>query len=289
MVDWNDLRYFLAVHRAGTLAGAAAKLGINATTVGRRISALEEDIAARLFDRTPDGWRLTPPGRDLLPHAERMEEEAFAVERDLRGADQRVSGTVRLATTEMLGTRFLAPHLPRFAERCPGITLEIACSPQSVSLARGDADVVLRLSRPREDDVVARELTSIHLSLYAARSYWERRGPVVDSLAGQRVIRFAATSAFALENAWMEPRVAGAEVVLRSDSVSAIFAAALAGLGVALLPRVVADAEPELIRIPTDPPPEPRRIWQGVHRDLVKTARVQRVTAFLAEVVADGP
>lgn len=285
MLDWNDLRYFLAVHRAGTLAGAAAKLGINATTVGRRITALEEEIAARLFDRTSDGWRVTAAGRDLLPHAERMEDEAFAVERDLRGADQRVTGTVRVATTEMLGTRFLAPHLPRFAERCPGITIELSCQQRSVSLTRGEADVVLRLSRPREDDVVARELTSIHLSLYAARAYCERRGPV-ESLDGHRVLLFAASPAFALENAWLSPRVANAEVMLRADSVSALYAAAVAGLGVALLPRVVADKEPALVRLPTDPPPEPRRIWQGVHRDLVRTARVQRVTEFLAEVVS---
>ncbi|MFO0569664.1 MAG: LysR family transcriptional regulator [Polyangiaceae bacterium] len=112
MIDWDDLRVFLAVGRRGTLAKAASALGINATTVGRRLEKLEETAGARLFDRTPDGYALTSAGRDLLPRAERMEAEALALERAVRGADQREAGTVRLSVTEMLGTRFIAPHLP---------------------------------------------------------------------------------------------------------------------------------------------------------------------------------
>src|SRR5512144_400351 len=98
MYDWNDLRHFLAVHRAGTLAQAAGAVGSNATTVGRRLAALEEQVGARLFDRTPDGWLLTQAGQDLLPYAERLEREAVAAERAVVGADQRASGRVRLAT-----------------------------------------------------------------------------------------------------------------------------------------------------------------------------------------------
>lgn len=288
MLDWNDLRYFLAVHRAGTLAGAAASLDINATTVGRRVGALEEQLEVRLFDRTPEGWKLTPAARDLLEHAERMEQEAFALERDVRGADQRVTGTVRIATSEVLATRFLAPKLARFADLNPGLTIELTCSPFSVSLSRGEADMVLQLSRPREDDVVVRALSEFQMSLYASRVYVARRGAVTaDTLAGHRLLLFAAAPPFAMENGWFQPRLAGTEVVLRSDSVSSLFAAAVAGMGVALLPRIVADLEPELVRFPIDPAPEPKRMWQGVHRDLVKTARIARVTAFLAEAVHD--
>jgi DNA-binding transcriptional LysR family regulator len=288
MLDWNDLRYFLAVYRAGTLAGAAGVLSINATTVGRRLTSLEEQIATKLFDRTPGGFTATHAGRDLLPYAERMEREALALERELAGADQRLAGVVRLATTEMLCTRFLAPHLNRFHERHPQIELEIGCSARPVRLAHGDADVIVRLSRPREDDAVARRLASIPLSLYASRDYLAAHGTPAsgDRLDGHSVILFARSSAFELENEWLAPRVTGARVALRSDSVSSIYAAALAGAGIALLPRTVADAEPRLSRLDTASAPEPRVIWQGVHRDLVRSARVQAVTGFLAEVVA---
>lgn len=285
MLDWNDVRIFLALQRAGTLAGAASPLAINATTVGRRLTALEDAVAARLFDRTPDGFLLTQAGRDLLPHAERMEADAMALEREAAGADQRLAGLVRLSTTEMLATRFLAPHLGRFQERHPAITIDLRCTPRSVSLTRRDADLVVRLTRPREDDVVARELAQIHLALYASRGYLAARGRPGADFDGHAVVLFADAPPFALENAWMEPRLARASIALRSDSVSMVYAAAVAGMGIALLPRVVADADPALVRLETDSEPEPRRIWQGVHRDLVRSPRIQAVVAFLAEVV----
>ena len=176
MLDWNDLRYFLAIARGGTLARASRDLGINATTVGRRLVALEEEVQARLFDRTPDGYVLTPSGRDLLPRAERMEGEAIALDRDVIGADQRPSGAVRLTATEMLATRFIMPHMPRFHATHPEITLELECTTRVVSLARREADIALRLARPREDNVVGRRLASVPLSLYAAPSYVAERG-----------------------------------------------------------------------------------------------------------------
>ena len=176
MIDWNDLRYFLAIARGGTLSRASRLLGINATTVGRRLAALEEQVQARLFDRTPDGYVLTPSGRDLLPRAERMESEAIALDRDVIGADQRASGSVRLTATEMLATRFIMPHLPRFHALHPEITLELECTTRFVSLARREADIALRLSRPREDNVVGRRLASVPLSLYAAPRYLDERG-----------------------------------------------------------------------------------------------------------------
>ena len=288
MFDWNDLRYFLAVQRAGTLAAAAGEVGSNATTVGRRITALETEVGARLFDRTPDGFSLTQAGLDLLPHAERVERETLAALRTVVGADQRSAGRVRLATTEMMATRFLAPHLPSFHARHPEITLELACSIRPMSLSHRDADVSLRLTRPREPDVVARELLRIELSLFAGRAYVAAAGMPErpdTSLAGHRVILFAETPAFALENQWLDPRLDGAVVVLRSDSVSSVYAAALAGVGIALLPSALADAEPALVRIGASTAPEPRTVWQGVHRDLVKNARVRAVTAFLSDVV----
>ncbi len=288
MLDWDDLRYFLAIHRAGTLARAAAQLEINATTVGRRLSALEERVNARLFDRTPDGYAITSAGRDLLYRAERIESEALALEREVLGADQRLSGSVRVTATEMIATRFIMPHVPRLRAEHPEISLELECSNRHVSLTRREADIALRLSRPREENVVTRKLSDIPMALYASRAYLAANGTPADaerSLAGHRALMFADARAFRVENAWLEPRLDGALIALRSDSVSSIFAATLADVGIALLPCAAADSEPDLVRLPTATAPEPREIWQTVHEDLQKNARVRAVMAFLAEIL----
>jgi len=288
MLDWDDLRYFLAVRRGGTLMTAATTLGINATTVGRRLSALEERVGARLFDRTSAGYQLTPAGRDLVARAERMEAEALALERDVAGADQRLEGQVRVSATEMLATRFIAPQLQRFHERHPAITIDLNCSNRSVNLGRREADVALRLARPREEAVVIRRLASIELSLYASVLYLEQYGRprnAEQSLDGHRAILFADSRAFAVENDWILARLDGASIVMRSDSVSSIYSATAAGIGIALLPRAVADQDPALVRIDTETTPEPRVVWQAVHQDLMKAARIRAVLDFLGEVI----
>jgi DNA-binding transcriptional LysR family regulator len=288
MLDWDDLRYFLAIQRAGNLARAATSLGINATTVGRRLGQLEERLKARLFDRTAEGYLLTPVGRDLMPRAERMESEILAVARELVGRDERPAGSVRLSATEMIATRFIAPHLPRFGAQYPELTLELECTHRNVSLSRREADVALRLARPHEDDVVTRRLASVPLALYASRRYAQQHGLPEDpesSLRGHAAILFAGSRLFALENEWLTQRLDGAPVVLRSDSVSSIYAATVAGLGIALLPRAVADLDEQLLRLHTATSPEPRAIWQAVHVDLQRSARVRAVLGFLEEVI----
>jgi DNA-binding transcriptional LysR family regulator len=289
MLDWNDLRYFLAIHRAGTLARAATLLGVNATTAGRRLTALEEEVKARLFDRTPDGYVLTPSGRDLLPRAERMEEEAIALERDVLGADQKPAGVVRVTATEMLATRFIVPQLPSFRAKYPDLTVALECTNRAVSLSRREADIALRLARPREENVVTRRLASIPLALYAAPSYLERQGTPPDpetSLAGHEAILFADSRAFAVENEWYAARLEGARVALRSDSVSSIYSATLAGLGIALLPVAVAGRDPALRRLETRTSPEPRVIWQAVHADIQKSARIRAVLDFFTDILS---
>ncbi len=291
MLDWDDLRYFLAVHRAGTLAGAAQALHINPTTVGRRLAALEEQVGARLFDRTPDGYLVTQAGSDLLPRAERMEGEAIALEREIAGADRRFEGVVRVNVTEMLATRFITPHLPKFNEQYPGIVLDMNCSNRAVNLGRREADIALRLARPHEENVVTRRIATIHLTLYAAQSYLDRKGLPEEpekSLAGHDLILFADSRAFSKENDWFTTRLEGARVVMRSDSVSFIFGAVLQGVGIALLPRAAADSEPRLVNIPIETGPEPRVVWQTVHRDLKDTARIRVVLDFIGGIL-DAP
>lgn len=288
MIDWDDLRIFLAVSRAGTLARAASALAINATTVGRRLEKLEETAGARLFDRTPEGYSLTRAGHELLPRAERMEGEAMALERAISGADKRAAGLVRLSVTEMLGTRFIAPHLTRFHERHPEILLDLSCTSRSVQLARREADIALRLAQPREENLVVKKLTAIDLGLYAAPSYLQAHGRPARharALDGHDVIFFADARPFAVENDWLAARLGSGRIVMRSDSVSAIFSATVSGLGIGLIPVIVGDADAGLERIESDDAPEPRVVWQAVHRDLARAARIRAVLDFLGEIV----
>jgi DNA-binding transcriptional LysR family regulator len=285
MFNWDDVRYFLTLHRQGTLAAAGAALTLDPTTVGRRLVKLEEGLGARLFDRTPTGYVLTEAGHRLLPRAERIEREALGVERDVAGEDQKLEGVVRLTATEMLTTRFIAPHLRRFRERYPEIQLELQCTNLDVNLARREADIALRLARPTQEDLIIKRLSFIDLGLYASLDYIDRFGLPKDSLAGHQLILFADTRPFRRENDWLEARMDGAHVALRSDSVSAIYSATVAGTGIALLPCLVADHDRHLSRVPVEGAPEPRQIWQAVHKDLRDSARIRAVLDFIGKTM----
>ena len=291
--NWDDVRFFLTVHREGNLARAGASLKLDPTTVGRRISSLETRLGARLFDRTSHGYRLTAAGTRLLPRAERIEEEALAVERDVAGTDQKLQGRVRLSATEMLTTRLIAPRLSKFYEQYPDICVELVCTNRDINLARREADIALRLARPDHEDLVVKKLFTIELGFYARPDYVERFGmpPQSGDWSGHRVIMFAEGRPFRRENAWMENNLREAACVMRSDSVSSIYSAAVGGLGVALLPSEVAEHDPKLVRVPFDGAPAPRSAWQAVHRDLRHSARIRAVLDFLGGLVArpSGP
>lgn len=289
MFNWDDVRFFLAVNREGNLARAGTVLRMDPTTVGRRLGQLESQLGARLFDRTSRGFTLTAAGRRLLPRAEGIEREAMSLERDLSGEDSKLEGVVRLSATEMLTTRFIAPYLSKFRQRYPGILLDLICTNREVDLARGEADIALRLARPRQENLVVRKLLSIHLGLYASTEYVEQFGMPSDNLDRHRVILFADTQQFRRENAWFTQNIGDAAVVMRSDSVSSIVSAAKGGLGIAMLPVQVADPDPVLVRTPISGAPEPRVVWQAVHRDLVSTARIRAVLDFLGRIFTPKP
>jgi DNA-binding transcriptional LysR family regulator len=291
-VDWNDLRFFLAVQRGATLKAAGSALKIDPTTVGRRLAALEAELSTRLFDRTPDGYVLTSAGVRLLPIAESMAERIDTLVAEIAGEDHKLEGRVRLTATEMLATRFIMPYLPTFSRRYPNIRLEVDCSSEVLSLSRREVDVALRLSRPREDGLVAQRLSAIELGLYASPRYAADHPlpkTAEQGLTGHHIVAFADTSAFTRENSWLEEHLQDALVVMRSNSVSALYAATVAGLGIALLPCIVADKDPRLVRIPSVEGPKPRWIWQIVHRDLQHTARVRAVLGFVSRVLSAQP
>ncbi len=278
-MNWDDARILLALSRARNLSAAARALGVSHTTVARRLAALQRDLDLRLLDRTPEGPRLTAGASELVRLAEQMETAADAIERRLTGTERRLEGRVRVTTTEALGARLLAAPLAGLAARHPGLTIELVPDPRTLSLARREADLAVRLLRSRERSTVGRRVGRVAYAPYASARYLA--GP----RAPERLLVYDSPVA-GEETAWLLRRFPDAQLALRSASTLAIAAAAAADGGVALLPCFVGDAEPKLTRIGSPDELRPSEIWLVIHRDLRRSARTAAVADLITDVLA---
>ncbi|MFP2923763.1 LysR family transcriptional regulator [Pyxidicoccus sp. 3LG] len=281
-LDWDDLRVFVALARAGSLSAAARELRVSHATVGRRIAALEEALGRPLFDRRADGYVLTAEGAGVLELAADMEERAQGILRRT-GQEAGLTGTVRLTAPEPLAERFLIPRLAALHRRHPGIALEVVSDPRSLSLAKREADLAVRIARPQEGELVTRRLASLAYGVYAA--------PHGDTSAW---VGLDDSLAHLPEAKWLARHAAGARLVLRANTLTGQLAAARAGFGKALLPRWFADEEGGLIALPPPAPPPVREAWLVVHPDLKDVPRVRAVidvvvAAFEEEQERLGP
>lgn len=280
MLDWDDLRSFLAIAREGTLSGAARVLKVQQSTMGRRLDALETSAGARLFQKTPAGFVLTAAGEAVLARVERMEAEALAVERAITGRDIRLEGTIRLTTVESLAVEVLTPILASFRTTYPGICLEVATDTRSLSLTKREADVALRLARLTQNDLAVRKVGDLSWGVYASPSYLDRHGePDWQEGAPDHATVLTDADLMALpEMAWFRRLTAKARPVLRSNSRYAHRAAAATGIGLACLARYLGDDCPGLIRLAVPPDPPVRELWLAVHNDTRHTPRIRALT-----------
>lgn len=283
MDNWNDMKLVLAIARAGTLGGGAAELGVNHSTAFRRLNALEEKLGVRLFERLPGGvYQATAAGEQVAATAERVETEADALSREVAGRDQRLVGSLRVTSSETLAYSLLTAELARFRAAHPGIVVELVVDNRILSLSRREADIALRVTRPREPDLFGRKLADIGWTVYGAPSL-VGDGPVDISAFdfvgwGEEVSGIAAAD-------WISERVERPRIAYRASSLINQFVAAKAGMGLALLPCYLGDIDPGLRRVVDAPITELRReLWIVTHADLRKTARVR---AFFS-IVGDG-
>jgi DNA-binding transcriptional LysR family regulator len=286
VLDWNDLRYFLAIARAGTLAGAARELRVEHTTVGRRLSAIETALGARLFTRGPDGFTLTDAGTEILPLAEEVAARIERIERCASGADARIEGTVRLTTSESMGG-YIVPRLRALRERHSALIVEVLSGNRAFDLMRGEADLAIRVRDVAEPELelVARTLVRAAWSLYASPSYVDRKGALEDPacLRGHDVVGFDPSLGASPGGQWIASHGAGASIVLRANSIVAALNAAIFGMGIAALPCFVADPERALVRLTTDVIGT-RNVLLVVHPDLARVARVRAVMDYFVDV-----
>ncbi|WNG54500.1 LysR family transcriptional regulator [Archangium gephyra] len=285
--DWNDLRYFLAIAREGTLASAARSLEVDASTVGRRLAALEEELGSKLFDRTPSGLVLTDAGRGIHSAVEEMEAAALAVERRASGEDARLEGVVRITLTEAFAVDIVLPRFATFRERHPGIEVQFLTDYGALDLARREADIAIRLTRPQGDTLVARKVGEIAIAPYASESYLERRGAPdpARGFVGHDVIGYADAAAKWPEACWLAEAAPGARVAVRCNSLLSVVTATAAGMGVGVMPCLCGDREPGLRRVAPLVASLRRDIWLVVHPDLQHNARVRATLHFLTELI----
>ena len=284
-MDWSDLRFVLAVRRAGTLTGAARTLGLSQSTVTRRLMALHRTLGARVLERRGPEYVLTPLGERLWPMLADMEDRALALERAAQDLDARPAGVVRITTVDALAVRLLAPALPRFRRQYPEVTLEIDSSPHTLDLGRREADLALRLGRPRQETLIARKVGRLGLTLYASASYLARHG-VPPPFESHDFIDDDEEQSWAPEVKWSRMLAAGARIAARMQTWQGRMAAAEAGAGLAVLPCFLGDASKALRRIGDSF--VHYDLWLLVHRELRAVARIRVVHEFVAQLVAEN-
>jgi len=279
-LTWDDLRYALCVSNEGSLARAAKVLGVDHTTVGRRVEAAERALGVRLFLRASTGYTLTPDGERLLAPMRAVEAAVHTVTRAAEARSEGLTGLVRVTSPETFGVSWLAPQLAAFGLHHPGVNVELTPSGKVLDLGRGEAEIAVRFHRSRTQNLVVQRVAEVGYGLYASHAYLaEHPLPTPDDLRAQRLLLPPGRS---IEGDWVARWAPGVRPAFASELSVALLAAARADAGVAVLPRYLGDPEAALCRIPLpDPPSEP--VWLTVHEDLRDAPRVRAVLAFLGE------
>jgi len=281
---WDDLQFFLSVARTGLLASAARQLGVDATTVGRRVRRLEQALGQRLFEQTRDGHSLTESGRKLLVQVEAIERSATAIGGD-RGEE--VRGRVRISASEGFGVWLLAGHLRHFAIAHPGISIDLAANSGFLDPSRREADVAILLSRPRRGSLISKKLTDYTLRLYAARDYLAQAAlPLreVTDLRQHPVIGYIPDLLFSPELNYMDEVLPAIEPRIRSSSINAQYRMIASGAGIGVLPCFIGDQDPSIIRVLPDVRIN-RSFWLVTHQDTRHQPRNSLFVAWVSDMV----
>jgi DNA-binding transcriptional LysR family regulator len=285
-MNWDDLRFFLSVARAGQIGRAAPTLRADPTTVSRRVRRLEADLGQVLFEQDRDGQKLTAAGRALLTRAEEMERCASAISEG-SGGDGGPSGILRISASEGFGTWVIARHLHEFADQYPAITIDLTASSGFLNPGKRETDIAILLARPRKGPLLARKLTEYSLGLYGSREYLESAGGVVrrDSLGGHRIIGYIPDQIYAPELDYLSELLPGVNASLRSSSINAQQRMCQSGAGLAILPDFIGGQDRKLQRVLPDFILR-RAFWIAIHQDVRNLARVSLFNGWLTEIVA---
>jgi DNA-binding transcriptional LysR family regulator len=288
MMNWDDVRYLLAVEREGSLAAAARKLKVDETTVSRRLRALERALGARLFERVEGRWSATPSGEAALALGRRIEEEMIALAHSVDDRAVDVAGLVRVTALEALLSGYLVRHAADLRAAHPRLLLEFIGGHRNLSLSRREADIAVRLARPQAGSLVIRELADCGFGVYGARSAAATFN--AGASADRNWVAYDDTLHHLPEMRWLLEKAPLERLVLRSNSLSALVEAVARGVGLGVLPCFLADARNDLVRLSGPTPEVSREFWLLVHEELRSSARIRAVADWLvARFDADAP
>jgi DNA-binding transcriptional LysR family regulator len=278
-LDWDDLRYFVALTRHGNLSATARDLRVTHATVARRVTSLEALLGRTLFERRAEGYALTSEGAALLDEANTMEQAALAVLRRINTSSE-LHGLVRLTTSRVLADNFFVDRLGELHERYPGLDLELIGDARVVSLAKREADIALRLGPPKDSDLIARRVAAIAYGLYASPAYRNK----LETGQAAAFIGYNRDNDFMFEASWLTRQFPAARFVFRSNSPTSQAAAARAGYGVALLPCYLAAADPGLVQVQLAESIPTREVWLLIRADVAKAPPIRAVADHLIEI-----
>ncbi|MCA7902266.1 LysR family transcriptional regulator [Burkholderia cepacia] len=284
-MNWDDARVFLAVHRTGTLREAAAVLDVDQATVGRRLTALEKALGAKLFLKTSSGYVVTQVGEHSLHAADAMERAACEFERRVQGSDDRLEGEVRVTTTDSLAMDFVVPAIRELRRKCPAIHVILTTSVQVLNLTRRDADLAIRTVMPENPDLVRRKLAEWEVGLFASREYLDAHGePAIGAaFEGHDLVVYQPGTTSNQGHALCGESMERGRIVAQVSSSLMLAASIRSGIGIGELPAYMAQDDDSLVRIwPDRTRAVPYQVWLVSHTDLNRTARVRAVTAEIA-------
>jgi DNA-binding transcriptional LysR family regulator len=287
MLDWNDLRYFLAVAKGGSTLAAGRALRVSQTTVARRIGALEQALGVHVFDKRQAGYALTPAGQDLLSRAEQVEQAANAFAEAAGAQSRDISGTVKITTEEVYAITLLTPILRELHEQHPDIVIDLDTSQQVRDLGAGEADISLRSTKSEQQSagIVGRQLCVDDWALYCSRAYADRHG-VPTTVAAMKKHSFIGGGGGHLwlhYQSWLKELGLEQQVAMHHATSGGLLSGVRSGFGIAVLPCIIADADPDLVRCVPPRAEHGRMLWLLTHERVRHSPRVRIVIDFLYE------
>jgi len=287
-VDWDGLQVFLAIARAGRVSMAANRLGVKHTTVSRRLAALESELGVPLFYRTTTGYLLTPHGQNVVANAETMERAAIAVAARAREDSTAIGGRVRVAMPPEFASHWLGPRIAAFRATHPEIELQVLVGTRQRDLSRGEAELAIQAPRPRQQGLVAVRLGRTTFALYAARALVRDkrlRGINPDAWSDLPLLVYTPAFHILQDAKWFQPILASARIGLETNSTHTLLAAARAGAGVAVLPRLVARGQDDLVAVSDDV--AAHDVWLITHPEFRRDPKVRVTADFLKRHAAE--
>lgn len=286
MLDWDDLRYFLAVARGGSTLAAGRSLHTSQTTVARRIAALERALGVTLFEKRQAGYAPTPAGEELLAKAEQVEASASAFAEAAAAHARDLSGTVKITMEEIFAITLVAPLLTELRQAHPEIHLELDTSRDLLDLGAGEADIALRsTSKPQRAGIVGRRLIRDDWTLYCSRDYASRNGvpATLEQLRTHPIVGGGGGNLWRAYSAWIKELGLEEQVAMHQSSSTGLLAGVRSGFGIGVLPCIVADADADLVRCMPPRTDHGRILWLVTHERVRHTPRVRAVVDFLHE------